>query len=185
MNNWLPAGRVIKPFGEKGEVIVTLYDSFSDNFQTEEEPVFVKIDSLTVPLFFDHFQRRGQNGALVRFADFDTESRIAELLGKEFFLPDNTTENSSTDELFWEDLIGFEVDLGSDGKGVITDLFDNDLNPLIEIEIDGVRDLIPAVDDFIRDIDPETHCIRMELPEGLLGLNAQKDESAESSQPNV
>ena len=85
------AGRVAKLFGIKGELIVELYDGFPDDFEMEE-PVFVNIDSLPVPLFFEKFSRRGNSGALVVFADMDTRARAAELVGREFYIEEPERE---------------------------------------------------------------------------------------------
>ena len=42
---------------------------------TLREPLFVKIDSLAVPLFCDRFERRGKTNALATFADIDSARR--------------------------------------------------------------------------------------------------------------
>ena len=54
----LSVARVSKLFGVEGGVLLNLYTTFPDDFSTEE-PLFVKIDSLAVPLFCDRFERRG------------------------------------------------------------------------------------------------------------------------------
>jgi ribosomal 30S subunit maturation factor RimM len=48
---------------------------------------------------------------------------------------------------------------------------DSDYNPLLEVEVGGVQELIPAVDDFIVEIDEAQRRVIFSLPEGLLGLN--------------
>lgn len=158
----------MKLFGVKGELIIELYDGFPDNFDTEE-PVFVKIDSLPVPLFFDRFERRGATGALAVFADIDTKTRAAELVGLPFYV--EVVAEESHDELYAEDLIGFVARLGGGRVGRITDFLDNVMNPLFEVEIDGRRVLIPAADDFIAEVDEESSSVSFELPDGLLDLN--------------
>ena len=79
-----PAGRINKPFGTDGGLMLSLYDSFPEDFDPETTPVLVTIDGLEVPLWCDRFERRGTSGATAAFADFDTERRIRELLGREF-----------------------------------------------------------------------------------------------------
>lgn len=162
----LSVARVSKLFGVEGGVLLNLYTTFPDDFSTEE-PLIVKIDSLAVPLFCDRFERRGKTGALVLFADIDSERRAQELVGKELFIEE---EERDDDEFYFEDLIGFEVRIGRK-RGEITDLYDHDLNPLFEVEIDGRRVLIPAVEEFIAHIDFEKRFVKMVLPEGLLDLD--------------
>ncbi len=175
MGGMVTAGRVGKLFGVKGELMVTLYDVFPRDFNTEE-PVFVKIDSHTVPLFFDKFQRRGQKGATVVFADIDTESRASELVGLEFSIRGRNAAGSAGgdsegDELYLEDLVSWDAEFDTGQMGRITDFFDSELNPLFEIEIGGETELIPAVDDFILEFDEERRKVLFSLPEGLLELN--------------
>jgi hypothetical protein len=216
-----------------------------------EEAVYVKIDSHTVPLFFDSFRRRGRSGATAVFADIDTAGRAAEFVGLEFSLNPrgsstgkgagrgasagsggrgeaDGTAPSEDNELYFEDLVGWEAELrsddgdgeseddgvdwrGDDGdgdwrkeetvrgaqKGRITAFFDSELNPLLEIEIGSESEtnseakseteaatksgttaktavrhvLIPAVDEFIDEIDENARKIVFSLPGGLLSLN--------------
>ena len=80
-NASVAVARVSKSFGSEGELLVSLFDTFPDDFDLRE-PLFVEIDRLAVPLFCDRFERRGRNGALVVFADFYSERRTAELIGR-------------------------------------------------------------------------------------------------------
>lgn len=84
-NASVAVARVSKSFGSEGELLVSLFDTFPDDFDLRE-PLFVEIDRLAVPLFCDRFERRGRSGALVVFADFYSERRTAELIGRELFL---------------------------------------------------------------------------------------------------
>ena len=68
----LPVGKITKLYGTEGEVVANLYDRFPADYDSEE-PLFVSIDSLTVPLFIESFTRRGNSGAIVRFADIDND----------------------------------------------------------------------------------------------------------------
>ena len=164
----LPIGKIGKIFGAKGEVALVLYDSFPEDFNFEE-PVFVDVDSLTVPLFFDKFEPRGQHGATAQFADIDTERRAAEMVGREFCIKADTEREE--DEFYMEDLVGFRAEVGEGIEGVISDYIDSPMNPLFELHIDGQEVLIPAVDEFVTEIDIEQKVVVFELPEGMLSLN--------------
>ncbi|MDR2912536.1 MAG: hypothetical protein LBV38_04450 [Alistipes sp.] len=203
MDRKVTAGKVGGLFGNKGELTLVLYDSFPRD-PDREEPVFVEIDGHAVPLFFDSFVRRGVRGATAVFADIDTPVRAAELTGHEFFFRRAGGGRSSeaggrsgeagegSDELYFEDLVGWEVQVGNGRTGRITAFFDSDLNPLLEVELEGgggdggalnvasgtravaagTKVLIPAVEEFIQDIDESRHQITLLLPEGLLELNS-------------
>ena len=167
------AGRINKLFGTAGSVMLSLYDAFPDDFDPAQTPLTVTIDGLDVPLWCDSFERRGQTGAVAAFADLDTERRAEELLGLEFRIEEPA--DADDDEFYLEDLIGFatEVEEAGDAEkhaGTLTDYYDSDTNPLFELEIDGRRVLVPAVEEFIAHIDFEGRTVHFVLPEGLLTL---------------
>lgn len=168
----VPAGRINKLFGTEGSVMLSLYDAFPEDFAPEQTPLLVTIDALEVPLWCERFERRGVTGAVASFADLDTDRRAEELLGLEFRIAEPET---SDDEFYLEDLIGFAVEaeeVGTDMRvrGTLSDYYDSDVNPLFELEIDGRRVLVPAVEEFIAHIDFDNRTMHLILPEGLLGL---------------
>ena len=161
----LAVGRITKLFGAEGEVNVNLYASFPDDF-SEEQPLFTMVDSLVVPLFCESFSRRGHSSATIRFADIDTVKRTELIMGNEIFIEEPDTDD---DEFTFDDLIGFTVKIGR-RKGTITDFYDNDINPLFEITLNGSAHLIPAAEEFIAAIDFDKGEIKFVLPDGLLEL---------------
>lgn len=177
--------RVSKTFGQNGELALSLYDTFPQEYELSE-PLFVIIDKLAVPLFCNRFQRRGQNGAIVGFEDLDTERRASELVGHELYLenPALTEEEEEAGEglIYLEDLVGYRIHLapnegqtasalssGTSPEDYIEAYIDGE-NPLFKAQIGGREVLIPAVDEFITDIDEEQRTIEFDLPEGLLDL---------------
>ena len=171
----VPAGRINKPFGTEGGLMLSLYADFPEEFTPQQTPLFVEIDSLDVPLWCERFERRGISGAVASFADFDTERRAAELVGLEFRIESGERDD---DEFYLEDLIGFHVE-GIETRheaeplhfeGRLTDYYDSEANPLFELETGGRRVLVPAVEEFIAHIDFDNRTMHLILPEGLLGL---------------
>ena len=169
------AGRVSKTFGLNGELVISLYDTFT--YENNGEPVYFQLEGIWTPLFFASLRRRGQSKAVVVFDDMETEFRASELVGKEFFgrldpKEQRKKENKEKDEeLYLEDLIGYAVRLaGQKESGQITGFIENEFNPLFEITWNDSELLIPAADDFIVRIDEKSRTIEMELPEGLLDL---------------
>ena len=172
-DNFTAVARVGKLFGQadSGGVSVTLYTTFPEDFDPQNDPLFVDINSLEVPLYCDKFERRGVSGANVEFADFDTPRRVEELIGKELYmeLEDEREDERDDDEFYMEDLIGFKVSVGK-LRGEIVDFYDSELNPLFGIDFGEGERLIPAAEEFIAAIDFDKQTIKMILPEGLLEL---------------
>ena len=162
----IAVGRIGRLFGTEGGVMVTLYTTFPDDFRMEE-PLFIRVDELAVPLFCSSFERRGQSSAVVNFDDIDTERRAEEwLVGREIFIEE---EEGDDDEFYMEDLIGFKAIVGRQ-RGEVIDYYDSDANPLFEIAIGDKQHLIPAQEEFIAHIDFDKRAIKFVLPEGLLEL---------------
>ena len=169
MENMIAVARVSKLFGQAdtGGLAISLYTTFPEDFDPQEDPLFVEIGSLAVPLYMDSFERRGVSGANVRFADFDNTRRAEELIGKELFVVECVEEDD--DEFYMEDLIGFRVEAG-ELRGEITDFYDSEMNPLFGVDFGQGERLIPAAEEFIAQIDFDKGIIRMVLPEGLMEL---------------
>lgn len=153
--------------------MLSLYDRFPEDFDPSVMPFMVEIDGLEVPLWCERFERRGVSGATAVFADFDSERRAGELVGREFRVEHPRAE--AGDEFYLEDLVGFAAEVSVAGAtvsrdGRIVDFYDHDANPLFELGIDGRRVLVPAVEEFITRVDFDERKISLELPEGLLEL---------------
>ena len=162
----IAVGRIGRLFGTEGGVMITLYTTFPDDFRMEE-PLFIRVDELAVPLFCSSFERRGQSSAVVNFDDIDTERRAEEwLVGREIFIEE---EEGDDDEFYMEDLIGFKAIVGRQ-RGEVIDYYDSEANPLFEIAIGDKQHLIPAQEEFIAHIDFDKRAIKFVLPEGLLEL---------------
>lgn len=169
MDSLETVGKVTKPFGRNGELVINIYDTFPDKFDTRE-PLFANIDSLAVPLFLEKFERRGQRGALVRFADFDTDTRSEELIGLELFLRIEKPEEDK-DGIYFEDLVGFSASFDDNtATGLITGYTGNSQNPLFELTINGREAYVPAAGEMISALDIDKREIEFSLPEGLLDL---------------
>lgn len=169
-----PVARINKKFGREGEVMLSLYADFPEDFDPSSDALLAEIDGLQVPLYCERFERRGRSGALVQFADLESDRRVEELLGRELSMHLEEEERDE-DEFYLEDLIGFEVEVLEVGSetpltGRLTDYYDSEANPLFEVELAGSERLIPAVEEFIAGIDFEQQRVKFILPEGLLTL---------------
>ncbi|HIS33410.1 MAG TPA: 16S rRNA processing protein RimM [Candidatus Avirikenella pullistercoris] len=166
-----PIAKISKIFGTKGEVAMRLYDVFPDN-PNLEEPLFIDIDGLEVPLFFHAFVRKGNNKAIARFDDIDNEYRAQELIGKELYI---YVQDEEDGELYYEDMAGFSLtDIRSGKKGIITEYIDYQDNPLFKVLFGEIEVLVPVADDIIEEIDEEQRSVKASLPDGLLELYFEK-----------
>ena len=70
-----------------------------------------------------------------------------------------------------EDIIGMEVYGENNLIGTVTDILKNKVHSILVIEKDGNKNMIPYVDEFIKNIDLENKKIEINVIEGLINEN--------------
>lgn len=169
-----PVAKATRLYGSErsGGLVLALRADFPEEFAPDRTPLFARIGGLPVPLWCESFERRSTTSARVEFADLDTAQRAAELIGHELFIETEAPEPDG--EFRMEDLIGFRI-VVPEGEGRVTDCYDSQVNPLLEIALGGRTYLVPAVGEFFTRIDFEGCSIELSLPEGLLEVQRMAD----------
>ena len=157
-------GRIGKPHGIGGDVTLRFSDDVFD--RVDAEYLVLMVDGILVPFFIEEYRFRSEEVALVKFEDIDTMDRAAELTGCDVFFPRHLADIDN-DVLTWSQIVGYDIVDVASGKviGRIESVDESTINVLLELA-DGT--LIPAVDEFIDDIDHEALKLFMSLPDGLL-----------------
>ncbi|MBR6030819.1 MAG: 16S rRNA processing protein RimM [Bacteroidaceae bacterium] len=161
-------GQIGRTHGVKGEVTFSFTDDVWD--RAEAEFLFLRVDGLLVPFFLEEYRFRSDTTALVKFLDYDTANDVQFLVGCEVYFPHALTPERSEDEEYtWRYFTGFQLyDEKAGCIGTIDRVDDSTQNILFYV---GDR-LIPAAEDWIKDIDHKGRTIHMALPEGLLELSS-------------
>lgn len=160
-------GRIGKPHGVKGEVQMQFTDDVFD--RTDADYVFLDIDGILVPFFFESYRFKSDTTALVKFCDIDDADRAAELTGCDVYFP----RDNSKDDITAAEIIGFNVANSTDGQivGKIKEVDDSTINILFTVVDDkGDEHLIPINEELIDNIDKKKKIITIQIPEGLLDL---------------
>lgn len=158
---------IVKPHGIKGELNIELTDMAEpDEDFAPGACLIMEIDGLDVPFFVASSRPRGAESMLLTLDDVDSEADAAPLVGNRLFV---YADPEPDDSLTAGDLRGYEiVDVRSGAQaGRIDDVIE--LTPGAWYFNAGGR-LIPAVDEFIAEIDHDRRTVGMTLPEGLLEL---------------
>ncbi len=159
-------GTIIKTHGIKGELNVELTDMAEpDDDFAPGACVILELDGLDVPFFVGACRQRGADSVLLTLDDVASDSDAAQLVGHTIYVFADPAELS--DELTAGDLVGYTVLADGRELGRVDELVE--LTPGSWYFQVGGR-LIPAVDDFITEISPESLTLTMELPAGLLEL---------------
>lgn len=164
-------GRVQKPHGLKGELCIELYADSPSLFEDLSRVYLQLPGKKPKPCVLESW-RAHQGRVLVQVdrsqgRDQAEQWRGAELLARERDLP-----FEDHDGIGPEDLIGLAV-VGKDGKpvGILDDVRDVAGQELWFIRDEADNEiLLPAVEEFVLDIDLESEVITIDPPDGLLDL---------------
>jgi 16S rRNA processing protein RimM len=169
---------VIKTQGRHGEVAADVLTDFPERF-AERTRVFALDDSgtrreLHLEGFWPHKQR-----LVLKFAGVDSINDAEELIGCEIQIP--AAERAALEEgsAYVGDLVGCEVIVSGRAIGAVADIqFGAGEAPLLVVREGQEEYLIPLAQEFLRLMNTAAKRIELELPEGMLELDAplSKDE---------
>ena len=169
LNDVYGIGTLGKPHGVKGEIAFSFDDEVFD--RKDSDFVFVMIDGLLVPFFFEEYRFTSDVVALVKFDGIDTLEQASDLTGCEvFFKRDNADTDASV--VSKAEIRGFQLVDASSGRvvGKVLSVDDSTANPLCVVDTYQGDVLIPANHELIKDIDRHALTITVDIPEGLLSL---------------
>lgn len=161
-------GRIGKTHGVRGEVTMQFTDDIFDT--ADADYLVLDIDGILVPFFIDEYRFKNDSVAIMKFTDIDTPQQAQTLTDCNVFFPRSIAADTSED-ISLSQIIGFKLmDAGTGNTvGTITAIDDSTINTLFEVKgEDGTELLIPASEELITDINPDTQILTTVIPAGLL-----------------
>lgn len=171
-----PIGRLGKPHGINGEI--NAYLDVDIDIESLKR-IILLIDGIYVPFFIASMRQKRSDTYIMALDDINNEREAAEFTNHPLYVltSDNIIIEDDTDGddegLYASDLIGFTVidDDTQQTVGEITDIDDSTENVLFIISTPSSATVyLPVADEFITEIDTDSHILRMSLPEGILDL---------------
>ena len=110
---------------------------------------------------------------LIRFVEAPDRTAAEFLRGQTLLIPESALPELDEDEVYLHDMLGLSVVLDATGQklGVLDHvLFHGEQEIWAILTPEGKEILLPAVPEFVADIDLDTEVIRITPPEGLLEL---------------
>ena len=160
-------GQLGKPHSYKGEIAFSFTTDVWD--RADAEYLILLLDGILVPFFLEEYRFRGEHSALLKFVDIDTVEALQDIVGAEVYFPYSLMPEDEDTGYTWQSFVGYRiVDEEAGDLGTVKAVDESTVNVLFELE-SGT--LVPAVEEFIVDIDHEGRVIRTHLPEGLVELN--------------
>lgn len=167
-----PIGHVQKTHGIKGELAIFLTSDFDS---LDFEYFVFELDGILVPFFIREWRFKTSETALVKLERVEDEIAGKDFVGKTIYLPKELMPVPDEDVIDIQFYTGYRVEDAVLGEiGEINGVDDTTENVLFEVMHKGSIILIPAVDDWIVEIDDTNKVIKVELPEGLLNINEEE-----------
>ncbi len=161
-------GKVTKPFGLKGELVLYL-DVDNPSEYTELDGVYININNRLV-LYPIESIRINSNKAVVSFEKVEQEDSYR-LVGKELYLPLELLPELKGNKFYFHEVIGFNViDEEKGNIGHIEKILEYPTTPLFSIRLEDREILIPIVEPILQRVDREEETIYIKAPEGLIEL---------------
>ncbi len=168
----IEVGYVSKTHGLSGnlEVVVTVdwLDELGVDF------IFIEIDGCYIPFQITE-ERTKNSGRLLKLDNIDTKEEAERLIGATVYLSADDVDEEALEDAESIDYEGYTI-FDADGKEIgVIDYVDYDTENVLfcldSKDSAGFPIMIPAVDDFIVEIDDDKQTIVMNIPDGLLELN--------------
>jgi 16S rRNA processing protein RimM len=166
VDNCYQLGEVLKTHGLKGEVIIFLDSDNPDRYR-ELESMFLLQAGKLVPFFIESCQVQG-NTARLKIEEIEDQDTAKTLVGLPVFLP--LTLLDDTEGYYYHELIGYEVSCDGKTLGMVTEIYDQERNPLFAFNHQGHEVLVPFQDQFLISVNKSGKSIELNLPEGYLEI---------------
>ena len=161
-------GKITKPFGIKGQVVMFLDVDSPDDY-AQLDSAFVEIKGNLVPYFF-HIDNLNGNKAVVTFEDLTPDEAHA-LAGHDLYLPLDLLPKLTGNQFYFHEVIGFRVVDSQYGDiGTLQSIIEYPAQPLFQIDKEGKEILIPIIDPVIKLVDRENKTLHIDAPNGLIEL---------------
>lgn len=169
----IEVGYVSKTHGLSGNLDVIVTVDWLDELGVDF--IFIEIDGCFIPFYIAE-ERSKNNSRLLKLDNIDTKEEAECLIGSTVYVSRDEFDEDELAEAEGVDYTGYTIyDAEGNRVGEIEYVdydTENVLFCLEETDSAGYQIMIPAVDDFIIEIDDDKQTIIMNIPEGLLELNA-------------
>ena len=167
---------MLGPQGRRGEVAAELHTSFPERFAERRELFGLATDGSRRQMQLEeHWFHKGH--VILKLAGVDSISDAERLAGVELQIPEEQRAELEAGASYISELVGCAViDRGSLIGTVAEVRFGAGEAPLLVVRRDEQEFLVPYAEAFLKGTDLAARRIEMELPEGLLELQASLNE---------
>lgn len=168
-------GTITRQHGYKGDVVAKIDTDRPEHYE-KLGSVLLESQGGLIPFFLEHSQLLKKDQLLLRFEGVRSASEANAFMGKDLYLPLNMLPKLSGKAFYYHEIYGFETYNGETLIGKVREVIDRPGQPVILVEDGNTEILIPAVDNFIHEIDRSSSKLYLQLPEGLIDIYRSNDE---------
>lgn len=159
-------GKTVNVVGLKGEVKVYCYTDRKERFE-ELDQIWLDKDIFDI----ENVRYQG-NMVILKLKGVNDRNAAEAQRNKEIFISESDLKPLPEGTYYVRDLIGVAAfDEEGNELGTVSDVIQNSAQDLYQIKMEnGKKILVPAVKEFVLDIDMETRTMKIKLPDGLMDL---------------
>lgn len=163
-------GRVLRPHGVRGEMLVLPTTDVADRFRALKTVWLVR-DGEELGKYEVENTRTMAKGVGLKLRRIDDRDIAARFRGADVTAPALSPKELSDREYFVFDLVGLvaKSDAG-EVLGTVAEVIDNPAHAVLVIDSDGEQWRVPLVSEFVSDVDIEGGVVVLRLIEGLRDL---------------
>ena len=157
-------GKIVNAVGLKGEVKIYNYSNAKERYEGLGI-ICVENENYEIEKV-----RYNKDMVILKLLGINDRTSAEELKGKDLFINESELAELPEGEYYVRDMIGISV-VENDGStlGILSNVIQNKAQDLYEVEMsDGKTILIPAVEEFILDIDIDAKRMIVKLIDGLV-----------------
>lgn len=162
--DYIKVGKVANTHGVRGELKIQSLTDYDERF-SEEHSYYIGEEKKEVHIkSFKH--HKGM--LLMAFDEFDNINQCEKYKGDFLYVSKEDRFGLPEDSYYVDDLIGFEVYHAGEKIGVLKEIQTSYVNDIYMVDTPKGDIMIPAVKEFILDVDLEEKRITVDLIEGML-----------------
>lgn len=169
---WVQVGRVLRPAGRAGELLVELY---GDDLSNLLDAPLLRLEGAPgeIPFRLRAAQAAGSHAgaarARVRLAGLESPERASHWRGARVALPEDALRPLPDGEFYWRDIIGLRARL-PDGReiGCVEEIWPTGASDVLVVRDGRGEVLVPAVPELLVRVDLAAGEIWLDPPVGLI-----------------
>ncbi|MCS7229078.1 MAG: ribosome maturation factor RimM [Candidatus Kryptonium sp.] len=161
-------GKVLRPYGLKGQICVKPITDFVNRFKKLKR-VYVGDNPIEVEEHYIVSSFLHNEEVILKFKNINDRTAAESFSGKFIYIPEEELLPLPEGFYYVHDLIGLKVyDVNGRKIGVITDVWLLPANDVYVVESKGKEILIPAISEVVKKVDLENKMVIIEPMEGLI-----------------